>query len=174
MSAIYLLASLPMLAPGTPPPLTGAAFLEACREQLAASDADACAALLEGGDAPHPAVRRWRAKEAVLRNAVARIRARARGQDAGRWLRPTPDCDVSLERIAEAAMQEPDPLQRERALERARWNAAEELAGCDPLAKARVFAYAVQLGIALRGQGRDAAAGRNVFENLTEVPIVLG
>ncbi len=174
MSVIYLLASLPMLTQGTQPPITGAAFLEACRAQLAPSDAEACAALLEGRDAPHPAVRRWRAKEAVLRNAVAKARARALGQDAGRWLRPAEDCDVSLERGAEAAMQEADPLARERALARARWNAAEELAGWDPLGKARVFAYAVQLGIALHERRLDAEAGRNVFENLTEVPIALG
>ncbi|MBP5511533.1 MAG: hypothetical protein J6Z49_11505, partial [Kiritimatiellae bacterium] len=99
--------------------------------------------------------------------------ARALWRDAARWIRPTESCDVALERAAETAMQEADPLRREHALERARWNAAEELAGCDPLGKARVFAYAVQLGIALRGLGRDDAAGRNVFDHLTEVPIAL-
>lgn len=173
MSLIYLLSSLPMLRFGEPSPIAPKAFLEACRAQLSQTDAAAAEALLLGDDAPHPFVRLWRDRDAILRNAMARTRARAAGKDPARWLRPVSGCDLRLERLVEAALQEQDPLQKERALDRARWITADDLAGPDPLARERLFAYAIQLGILTRWQTRDAEAGRQTFRKLTEVPITL-
>lgn len=190
MGLIYLLSSLPELRLGRPPPVSPGAFLAACREQLGAGDAAAAELLLEGavsaapaegagpggadpGAAAHPAVRRWRGLDAVLRNAVARERARRAGAPAGRWIRRTDACDLRLERLAEAAMREKDPAAKERALDRARWEAAGELGGVDPLARGRVFAYAVRLGLLAARAGRRADAGRRVFEALTGGPVEL-
>ena len=64
-------------------------------------------------------------------------------------------------------------MRKERALDHARWVVADDLAGPDPLAKERLFAYAIQLGILTRWQTRDAEAGRQTFRKLTEVPITL-
>ena len=95
------------------------------------------------------------------------------GKDPARWLRPVSGCDLRLERLVEAALQEQDPLQKERALDRARWITADDLAGPDPLARERLFAYAIQLGILMRWQNRDAETGRQTFLKLTETPITL-
>lgn len=173
MSLIYLLSTLPMLRLDAAAPITPEAFLGSCRAQLSAEDAEAAEALLTGKDSGHPAVRRWRNREAILRNAVCRERARAAGKDASRWLHPTSDCDVRLEHLAEAALQEKDPLAKERALDKARWTAAEEMGGPDPLGISRVFAYAVELALITRWQAKNAEDGRAAFKALTEVPITL-
>ena len=105
MSLIYLLSSLPMLRFGEPAPLTPEAFLAGCRSQLPQREAEAAEALLTGGDAPHPFVRLWRDRDAILRNAMARARAKAAGKDPARWIRPVTGCDLRLERLVEAALQ---------------------------------------------------------------------
>ena len=173
MSVIYLLSSLPTILPDGAPPLRADAFLDACRRELSAADAAACAALLEGGACEHPFVAAWRDKETMIRNAAAKARAAAAGVDAARWVRATVACDVMVERLAESALREKNPLERERLLDQARWAAVEELEGCDPLGKSRVFAYAVKLAIAQRRAAPDAAQGSRNFETLTSVPITL-
>ena len=173
MSSIYLLSTLPMLRRDSAPGMTPDAFLSACREQLSASDAQAAEALLKGTEADHPFVRLWRDRDAILRNAVARARARAAGKDAAPWLRPTSGCDLRLVHLVEAALQEKDPLAKERALDTARWITADELAGPDPLSINRIFTYAIQLMILVKWQDRKAERGRETFQALTEVPITL-
>lgn len=173
MSRIYLLSTLPMLRRDSAPGITPEAFLAACREQLSAPDAQAVEALLKGTEADHPFVRLWRDRDAILRNTVARERARAAGKDVSKWLRPTQGCDLRLQHLVEAALQEKNPLLKEQALDQARWITAEELAGPDPLSENRIFTYAIQLAIVVRWQARKADKGREAFEALTDVPITL-
>lgn len=174
MSLYYLLSSLPMLTFEGAPALPVEAFLEACREQLSRADADAVAALAHGSPSAHPLVAEWRDKEAILRNAAARERAAATGSDAERWLRPTAGCDTLIESLVEDAFQEPDPLKKERALDRARWWIAEELQGPDPLTVRAVFSYAVKLAILSRWRALSPEAGREVFGALCRVSVPLG
>lgn len=173
MSLIYLISSLPLLSFDAPPGITPAKFVEACREQLSPADAEVAAALLSGQPCDHPFAAAWRDKEAILRNAVARERARIAGKDAARWTRPTLGCDRRIETGVEDAFQEADPLARERELDKVRWLIAEELQGPDPLTRPVVFAYAVKLALVSRWADLDAARGRQAFDHLTEVPITL-
>lgn len=166
MSLIYLLSSLPMLNLGAAPGVTPETFRQACRDQLSASDAATAEALLDGAPAAHPFAAAWQDKETILRNAVARLRAKASGKDAARWLRHAQGSDCQIEALAEDAFQEADPLQRERELDKIRWLAAEELQGPDPLGVRAVFAYAVKLAIATRWASLDAAQGQAVFDRL--------
>ncbi len=170
MSLYYLLSSLPMLAFDAPAPVATDAFLEACRLQLGARDAQTAAALLRNEPSDHPFAVAWRDKETILRNAIARERARAAGTDAAPWQRPASGCDAMLDGLVEDAFQEADPLKRERALDRARWTAVEELQGHDPLSVRAVFAYAVKLGILARWSRRHAAQGRAAFDALASPP----
>ena len=162
-----------MLQFGAPPAVTPEAFLASCRDQLSARDAAAVESLLTDAPSDHPFVSLWRDREAILRNAAARERARTAGSDPARWVRPVEGCDLRLEHLTEAALQERDPLARERALDRARWTVADELGGPDPLARERIFVYAVQLAIATRWQARDAERGRASFATLTQESITL-
>lgn len=158
---------------GATPPLGAAEFISACEAQLSRSDAAACAALINGGDCDHPFVAAWRAREAVLRNAVVRARAAATGADASRWIRETCDCDPSLERLAAAAMRSASPIEKEKALDKALWAASEEMQGPDPLSKNAVFGYAVRLALTIKWHGLSEEAGAERFEKLTDVPIEL-
>ncbi|MDR2849565.1 MAG: DUF2764 family protein [Verrucomicrobiota bacterium] len=171
MSSLYLIASLPMLSLDAAPGVTPGAFLAACREQLGAADAEAAEALLAGRPLAHPFVEAWTDKEALLRNAAARQRARASGGDAARWLRPAQGCDTRIEAGVEEAFQEGDPLKREKALDRLRWTLLDELQGCDPLSVRVVFAYAAKLALAARRAALDPAKGSAVFDTLTAKPI---
>lgn len=173
MSLIYLLSSLPMLTFEAAPPLSLDAFLEACREQLGVADAGAVAALVKGTPSGHPFVALWNDKEAILRNAAARERARASGVDADRWLRPTEGCDTVIESLVEDAFQEGDPLARAKALDRVRWWIADDLQGPDPLTSRAVCAYAIKLAILSRWRALSPERGRAVFDTLTQTPIVL-
>jgi hypothetical protein len=174
MSLYYLLSSLPLLSFDAAPPISEDAFLGACQAQLDRRDAEAASALLCGLPSPHPFVCAWRDKETILRNAAARERARVAGSDATRWLRPAGGCDTYLESLVEDAFQEADPLRREKTLDRARWAAAEELQGPDPLTVRVALAYAIKLAILLRWSLRRADRGREAFDTLTAAPVSLG
>ena len=171
MSLIYLISSLPLLSFGAPPGISPDAFLLTCREQLGDADAAAAEALLNGRPLAHPFVEAWSDKETVLRNAVARQRARVAGTNAARWQRATRGCDSQIETGIEDAFQETDPVNKEKALDKVRWTIAEELAGPDPLSLSTVLAYAVKLAIVSRWQALDTARGQLVFDRLAEVSI---
>ncbi|MBP7638565.1 MAG: DUF2764 family protein, partial [Kiritimatiellae bacterium] len=162
MSVIYLLSSLPLLRFDTPPALAPEAFLSACRDQLGAADAAAAEALLTGTACDHPFVAAWRDRDTILRNAVARQRARQAGADASRWLRPANGCDTRIESLVEEAFDEPDPLRREKALDKIRWLIVEELQGPDPLDVKGVFAYAVKLALLARWTALTPEQGQTV------------
>jgi hypothetical protein len=168
MSRYYLIASLPTLSLDQPPQITAEAFLEACRAQLGGGDADAAEELMAGRESNHPFAKAWRTKDTLLRNAIAKARARVNGTDATQWLRPTEGGgeDTQTERLVEDAFQQPDPLRQERALDKARWAMLEELQGLNPMDVNIVLAYAVKLSLALRWAKLDAGRGREVFEKL--------
>jgi len=169
MSLVYLLASLPGLALDAPLPITPDPFLAACRDQLDAATAAAAAALLEDRPDVHPFVRAWRDKEAILRNAVAARRAARRAVDPAPWLRATEGCDLRIGHAVEAAFQLSDPLARERALDRLRWEVADELQGPDPMSEQAILAYAVRLRLAARWARLQKEAGRARAAALTDV-----
>ncbi|MCL1921757.1 MAG: hypothetical protein FWG50_11925 [Kiritimatiellaeota bacterium] len=170
MSRYYLIASLPTLSLEQPPQITAEAFLLSCREQLGRAEAEAAEALMTGAGSAHPFVSAWREKDTLLRNAVAKARARAAGADASRWLRHAQGCDAQVERLAEDAMQQPDPAKQERALDKARWVAVEGLQGLDPMGANVPLAYAVKLALALRWAALDAGRGQEAFDGLTRLP----
>lgn len=173
MSVIYLVSSLPMLHLDVAPGMTPAQFVEACREQLGAADAAAAEALVQGVPSEHPFVLAWRDKEAILRNAIARERARVTGKDASRWTHPTQGCDGQIESEVDDAFQEANPLNREKELDKVRWLIADELQGPDPLSVKVALAYAIKLTLATRWAHFDTEQGRKTFDALTHVPLTL-
>ena len=127
MAADYLVASLQPLTLDGPPPYTAERFIELCRSQLSAGDAEAVAAVMGDAASGHTLARRWRDLDSQIRNAVAAERARLHGQDAARWRRPADGCSLYWANRAVAAFQEKDVARRERLLDQVRWDAAGEL-----------------------------------------------
>ena len=167
MSTYYLISSLPLLSPDQRPLITVEAFIEACRAQLGAEDAEAAEALIRNAPSTHPFVVAWRDKDAILRNAIARVRAHLIGTNAERWLRPTEGCDPCIDLLVNEAFEQPDPLKRELELNDVRWRIAESLQGYDPMSVNVVLGYAIKLTLALRWVNLNADKGRETFEQLT-------
>jgi hypothetical protein len=167
MSTYYLISSLPMLSIDSQPLITAEAFLVACQAQLSADDADAAEALLRNTPSQHPFVLAWRDKDTILRNAIARARARLADIDAERWIRSTEGCDTGIDLLVDDAFEQPDPLKREKEIDDARWLIAESLQGYDPMGVNVALGYAIKLTIALRWTNLNADLGRETFEQLT-------
>ncbi|MFA7174114.1 MAG: DUF2764 family protein [Kiritimatiellia bacterium] len=173
MSRFYLIASLPALELNASAPITYAEFLQSCILWLSAKECAVVEALLYGKSSDHPFVAALMNKETILRNALVRIRARASGQDATLYTRDAHGCDLKLESEVEDAVSHANPLQKERNLDRIRWNIIQELGGVDPLSIRTIFAYAAQLAIVTRWSARSTDAGQKTFEELSEVPVTL-
>lgn len=177
MNIYALIASLPTLSLDTPPAISGEKFLQACESGLAAEDSAAARALLNGVPPPESACRgfigRWRDVDTQIRNAVAVRRATKLGLDASAWVRPTQGCAVWLRDGVEDAFQEKDPLDREKAIDRLRWQALEELQGVDPMTRDAVFAYAAKLALVSKWHRYSETQGSEKLAALTNVPITL-
>jgi|YNPMSStandDraft_1061717.scaffolds.fasta_scaffold76376_1 hypothetical protein len=156
----YLVASLPALTFGAPPPMSLDRFRALCREQLTSKDYAELDALLEGGPARSGFVQTWRHRETQLRNAVARARAARRSVEVRPYLREHAGFDVALERAVSDAMSHANPLEREMELEHIRWHLAEELARFHEFDLEGVLSYALRLRIAERLQGWNEGLGR--------------
>lgn len=173
MSLVYLISSLPALDFDSPPPMSHEAFLQACSDWLNAKECSAVESLLNNVPSEHPFVSAWMDKETILRNALVQVRARAAGVDASLHTRYAHGCDKKIESDVEDAVQHHDPLQKERSIDKIRWETAEEIQGPDPLHINAIFAYAVKLTIVTRWSKRTLESGKETFGELTKVPVSL-
>jgi len=173
MSLIYLISSLPALNFEAAPPLSKKAFLQSCRDWLNLKECAAVEALLFEKPAEHPFVTAWMDKETILRNALVQLRARLANKDAILYTRYAHGCDKKIESDVEDAVQHHNPLQKERAIDKIRWEIAEELQGCNPLSIKTIFAYAIKLVIVTRWSKRSSETGKETFGKLSEVSITL-
>ncbi len=178
MSLFYIIACLPRLTLTDKPLLTLDEFKALCAAQLCKEDHRTVRLLVDGPDydngndtRTHAFVAAWRNREIQIRNAIARLRAARRKTDAAGAVRPHDGFDVYIEEATEHAFDQPDPLERERALDRIRWSVLDELQGVDPFALPVILAYGVKLRLAWRWTTLDAEEGRRrVAENLERKP----
>ena len=162
MGHYYLVAQLPHLAFGQDPPMTPEAFTELAKSQVDAKDAalldlvnlDPAPPGLSGEDIPSfaenfPAsgsifIDKWREWERVLRLNLA-------NQRAFKLKREAPFEDVpsdpfgAVSAAAKAVAGAETPLEGEIFLDRARWNAIEELQGSDIFSTPAILAYLLKL-----------------------------
>ncbi len=170
MAADYFISSLQPLNLDGPAPYPAARFLEMCRDQLGARQANAIAdamGVAPTADATAPAVA-WRDLDTQLRNAVAAERARARGVDPAKWRHDVTGCSLYWAGRVQAAFQEKDPAKRDRLLDQVYWDAAGELTpAAAPLSAAAAYTYGIRLALVLRRQALSPDAGNKVFDDLT-------
>lgn len=162
----YLAASLPMLRLGEKPPMDAAGFRAACAGHLSAEELLAVEALLENREPPAGEASNLWNGEIQLRDAVVRIRAKHRGVDGTRFLRPHDGFSVSIEKLAADAFTRPNPLEQEMELDRARWAQADELALSDPFGFPGILAFAVKVRLAGRWAKLDDETGKTRVEEL--------
>ncbi len=170
----YLVASLPLLSFGEPPPFSSREFLARCAGVLDADHLEALEALFAGRSlGGGAAAEDWSARETQLRNAVARARAGRLGVDSRGFERDHRGYDVLLGQAVANALGK-TPLESERGLDRERWRIAEELTFRDPFGFGAVLGFALKLRITERWAGLSDEAGMRSFETLldrmTKVP----
>jgi hypothetical protein len=164
----YQVSALPMLRFGEASPLTVEAFLAFCQGQLpAAVTAELTRVSLVPDGRPCCAVeRRWQTWEVYLRNLLVRFRASRLGRDDAAWIRPEGDVFPGDGRRVEEILSLPDPLQRERELDRLRWQRLDDLAVEHPFDLGALVLYKLRLLLVSHWAGRTAAAGGPVYEAL--------
>ena len=161
MNYYYLMASLPTLVPGTRPPLDTATFRSLCQRELTAADLAQLEAALSGIEASGPGFgRAWFLLERQLRRAIARVRATRGGQKWEQGNLGQEPVDALPERLVADAFTKSDPLQREIALDAARWRLLDEMTFSEPFALAAVIAYGMKLQMAERLARLEVATGK--------------
>jgi hypothetical protein len=162
MNYYYLVASLPPLKMEEPAPLGMAAFRALCHEHLREDHLAALDAALDENEALpalHPFVETWRNARRQILNAAARQRATRLHRDPAPFLRRHEGFDVWIELGVSEAFQRPNPLERQRAIDRLLWERAGEAAAGNPFGEAAVFAYAIRLNLAGRWSAMGEEAG---------------
>lgn len=165
MSVIYLLSSLPSLEFGGEAPFP----VEELRrryegiEGVSLSDFDAVVAGTQGS---HPFTVDYANVLTEIKNITAAARAaKWESGEAKVSERSYMGCHVALRQKLAEAMNIQNPLERELALERARWQMADELAGIDHFSEAKIYAYIVKLQINNRLASLNVEAGKAAVED---------
>jgi uncharacterized protein YukE len=165
MSAIFLLSSLPSLELGAAAPFSVEEYRRRCDgvEGVNLSDFDAVAAGVAGS---HSFTLAYANVLTEIKNATAALRASKWEGEAIRVSeRSYSGYHVNLHQKIAEAMNMQNPLEREIALERARFQMVDELAGIDYFSEAKIYAYVVKLQINNRLAKLNEDIGKAAVEN---------
>lgn len=164
----YLVASLPTLVLGEPPPYSGEEMLRRCANVLDLKDLNELALVLDGRAAEGRTdfAKRWVNAEAQVRNAAARLRAGRRGVEARPYQREHEGYSVAIDKAVGDAYTKANPLERELEIDRLRWRVLDEMILTEPFGLAAVLAFALKLGIVTRWAGLKEDVGRRQVEEL--------
>jgi len=147
MKYYYLVASLPPVALGDPPPWPPRKFLFHCQGALAQDDWTELSLLTEARPAEGASdfAAWWLALDTQIRNIQARMRAARLHIEARPFIRMHTGYDVTVAQAVMDAMNRTQPLEREMALDRCRWNALDERILGDRFGFDEIMAYALRL-----------------------------
>ncbi|MDR2593252.1 MAG: DUF2764 domain-containing protein [Fibromonadaceae bacterium] len=165
MSATFLLSSLPSLELGAVAPFSVEEYRRRCDgvEGVNLSDFDAVVAGVAGS---HQFTADYANVLAEIKNATAALRAsKWEGENIRISERSYSGYHVDLHQKLSDAINIQNPLEREIAFERARWQIVDELAGIDYFSEAKIYAYIVKLQINNRLAGLNEEAGKTAVEN---------
>jgi hypothetical protein len=165
MSATFLLSSLPSLELGAVAPFSVEEYRRRCDgvDGVNLSDFDAVAA---GATGSHPFTAAYANVLTEIKNATAVVRAsKWEGESVRVSERSYSAYHVNLRQKIADAMSMQNPLDREIALERARWQMTDELAGIDYFSEAKIYAYVVKLQINNRLAKLNEEAGKTAVES---------
>ncbi len=168
MSAYYyLVSSLPMLLPQTTPPLTIAELEAACGDKLSRTDLQLLQStqLLPVKQAGGPSASAdWNDWEVALRNQIAVSRS-GRGDSKVEQL-PEKGCYTEINHLVQEAFAIDNPLEREKYLDRARWNRLDELESGHHFDLDKLCLYKLKLLLLEKWQPRQTEGGS---ENFTDI-----
>ena len=166
MNYYDVMASVPTLSMGAPPPLSPATFMRSCEGRMTTRDGREFQAFAAGEfDACRTAfARKWAGFENTLTRKLADLRATRWELDAGSYayLQDGGGDETYIDHIIAEATAKSNPRQRERVLDRARWQELDNLIVQTPFGLAAVLATFVKLRIMTRWYAihRDKGARR--------------
>lgn len=164
MSTTFLLSSLPAIELGAEAPFPVEELRRRCEgiDAVAMGDFDAVVA---GSAGIHPFTVDYANVLIEIKNTTVALRAsRWEGENIRVSERSYSGFHVDLHQKVTEAMSLQNPLERELALERARWQAVEELAGVEYFSEAKIYAYIVKLQINNRIAALNEEAGKAAVE----------
>jgi len=165
MSAFYLLSTLPSLELGAAAPFSVEEYRRRCdgMQGVNLSDFDAVVA---GASGSHPFTKAYANVLIEIKNATAAFRAsKWEGENIRLSERSYSGYHVNLHQKLADAINIQNPLEREMALERARWFMIDEIAGIENFSEAKIYAYIVKLQINNRLAVLKEEAGKAAVEN---------
>ncbi len=170
MKHYYLVASLPTLVLGEAPPLTVEAFQFSCTGVLDSDELCELGLVLSGraGEGSSSFAQSWFGADTQLRNAAARFRGTRLGVESRGFIKDHPGFSAAVEKAVTDAFAKGNPLEREMALDRCRWQMLEDLAREDSFGLAAVLAFAVKLQLASRWAQMKDEAGQKRVEELVD------
>ncbi len=168
MAYYYLVASLPPLLLDEAVPFSPEEFYTNCRYLLSTADASDLEYIVNGQPerAAHPLVREWVARDTQLRNAIARIRAARLKHDPDSYTRECSVFYTMIETTATHAMAEDNPLAREQALDRFRWEMLDGLTHSEPFGAFAIHAFVIKLQMAYRWAGLTDDKGKDRLDEI--------
>jgi len=163
MDCYYLACTLPLLRFGELPKLTEEAFVQDWVEHLPEKERTAVreATLLPGKTPASRALREYWIFETALRNAVSR--RRLSGSEAKRDQRPESHCLVWVDSAVHEAANAPNPLERERRIDKIRWSYLDELESSNAFCADFFVIYKLKLAILEKYRARQAKPGEHSF-----------
>jgi len=165
MSVAYLLSSLPSLELGMVAPFSVEEYRRRCDGMggVNLSDFDAVVAGVAGS---HPFTTKYANVLIEIKNATAAFRAsKWEGENIRISEHSYLGYHVNLHQKLAEAINIQNPLEREIAFERARWQMVDELAGIEYFSEAKAYAYIVKLQINNRIASLNEDAGKTAVEN---------
>jgi hypothetical protein len=175
VSHYYLVASLPTLVMGEPPPATGDDLLVRWANLLTEAELRELALAFGGrvAEGQSDFSKRWTQLETQLRNAVARVRSGKLSLEPREYLKEHTGYDTYIEKAVTDAYARPNPLERELSLDHHRWQLLDELILADRFGFPSLVAFAIKLGIAARWAAMKDEAGQarldQTLEQMTKV-----
>jgi hypothetical protein len=166
-SYYYLIAQLPYLIYEQKPPMSSEDFKNLAASLMTKKDA----ALLnhlsldpQKISCRYSFMNKWKDWENTLRIIVAKQRAAKLKREAPEVTEPLFNMDITA--AALKAVDESSPLEAETMLDKARWNAIDDLAGNDYFHKNIVFAYYLKLLLIERRQVFNVDKGFDEYKSL--------
>ena len=147
MSTAYLLSSLPSLELGAAAPFSVEEFRRQC-DGIYGVNLNDFDAVVAGVPGINPFTIAYANALTEIKNTTAAFRAsKWEGENIHITERLYSNYHVNLHQKLSDALNMQNPLEREIAIERARWQVTEELAGIEYFSEAKVYAYIVKLQI---------------------------
>ena len=164
MNYYDIMASMPNLSMRSPPPMSPEAFVRSCEGRMPSGDACEFAEFTSGHYAQCSTsfARRWATFEQTLIQKLAGYRAKQwkLEADAYAFLPDAGSDETYIDHVIAEAYAKSNPRERERVLDRARWQELDNLIIQTPFGLAAVLATYVKLQIMSRWYGLHRDKGK--------------